>query len=62
MCQQWLAHDVARCPLFPKAAGVTKWSECCCLIHTCYDAAAEGIRRDKKTAPTYKDFVSGEQF
>jgi hypothetical protein len=37
------------------AAGVKKWSKCCCLIHTCYDAKKLGIKRSKKTAPTYRD-------
>lgn len=57
ICLQWMAHDIARCPLFAKVAGVKKWRTCCCTIHTCYDAKAQGIKRDKKTAPTYRDFV-----
>ena len=58
-CLQWLAHDLRYCPLFPKVAGVKKWDECVCTVHTCYDAGAAGIKRDKRTAPTYSDFASG---
>ena len=55
-CLRWLEHDINYCPLFPKAEGFKKWSECCCLVHTCYDAKAAGIKRDKRTKVTYRDF------
>lgn len=60
-CQQWLEHNQYYCPLFPDVNPPqqpwytrvhTKWTECVCLVHTCYDAP----KRDKKDAPTYKDF------
>lgn len=34
-----------------------KWSECSCLIHTCYDAHALGIKVDPENAPTYHDSI-----
>jgi RNA polymerase subunit RPABC4/transcription elongation factor Spt4 len=55
-CLQWLVHDKQRCPLFPKVAAIKKWSECVCTVHTCYDAKATGIKRNKRSAPTYVDF------
>jgi RNA polymerase subunit RPABC4/transcription elongation factor Spt4 len=53
-CQRWLQHDRERCPLFPQAAGVKKWSECVCLIHTCFDAVP-AKKRSKRNAATYRD-------
>lgn len=55
-CLRWLEHDTGRCPLFPETEGIKKWTECCCLVHTCFDAKASGIKRDKRTSVTYKDF------
>ncbi len=59
-CQRWLEHEVGFCPLFPDAqpprnAGKpgVKWTDCICLIHTCYQAP---VKRRRKNAPTYKDF------
>jgi len=57
MCLRWLAHETSQCPLFPDAPG-KKSSECSCLIHTCYDAKALGVKPDKKAM--YRDFVRGE--
>ena len=59
-CQRWLEHEVDYCPLFPDAQpprnagrpGV-KWTDCICLLHTCYTAPK---RRSRKGAPTHKDF------
>ena len=59
-CQHWLVHDQGYCPLFPAESPThwlsgkpgVKWENCCCLIHTC----SEAPKRDKDTAPTYKDF------
>ena len=59
-CLQWLAHEIRYCPLFPKVAGTKRWDECVCLVHTCFDAKAAGIKRSKKTAPTYTDFTDAE--
>ena len=55
-CLRWREHDTNLCPLFPKVYGFTKWSECCCLVHSCYDAKKGGIKRDKRTSETYRDF------
>ncbi len=64
-CQRWLEHDQRMCPLFPDvdpgtkygygpgATPFKKWSGCACLVHTCYVAE----KRDKTTAPTYRDFM-----
>lgn len=60
-CLRWLEHDTVYCPLFPKVAGEKKWSECCCLVHSCYDAKAGGIKRDKRTKETYRNFVEGDE-
>jgi RNA polymerase subunit RPABC4/transcription elongation factor Spt4 len=56
-CLQWLEHDVRYCPLFPEVFGIKKWRKCVCLVHSCDDAKAAGVKRDKKSAPNYQDFV-----
>lgn len=51
-----MVHD-QRCPYTSKVVGVKKWKECWCTIHTCYDAKKAGVKRSKKDAPVYRDFL-----
>ena len=47
-CEKTLRHDKGYCPLFPEVEpphGHEKWSQCICLVHTCFDAAALGRSR-----------------
>lgn len=68
MCLRWLVHDQGYCPLFPDVKPPNeyalfpssgkpgkKWTACCCLTHTCYDARELSVEPDPENAPTYRD-------
>lgn len=62
-CQRWLAHDKGLCPLFPGYRAwhpitsklLPKWSECPCLIHTCYEASPRENRENALTVYPWED-------
>ena len=64
-----MRHDVRYCPKFPEVTPPStfdpaisgygpgkKWETCPCLIHTCFDAAEQGIETPEES-PVYKDFL-----